>query len=77
MPYDEKIEHSIDTIVTRWKGMDKKRMFGGICYLMNGNMCFGIYKNYMIVRMSPEKSQEKLKQKHTRPFDITGRVMKG
>ena len=57
--------------------MGKKKMFGGICYLLNGNMSFGIHKDYLIVRTGKEMAEEKLKLQYTKPFDITGKAMKG
>jgi TfoX/Sxy family transcriptional regulator of competence genes len=77
MPYDEQIEKKIQELIDEWKDLDKKKMFGGICYLIHGNMCFGIYKDYLIVRCGVEAAEEKLKGPNTRPFDITGRAMKG
>jgi len=52
-------------------------MFGGIGYLINGNMCFGIHKDALVVRTTAEIAQDLLKQDHIRVFDITGRAMKG
>ncbi len=52
-------------------------MFGGICYLTQGNMCFGFWKDFLIVRTGVEVAEEKLKEEDIRPFDITGRAMKG
>ncbi len=77
MPYSKLIEQKIEKIIGRWKKIEKKKMFGGICYLINGNMCFGIYKEYLIVRTGIEVAEEKLKEQKVKPFDITGRVMKG
>lgn len=77
MQHDKNIEEQVDRLISQWRGMGKKKMFGGICYLLNGNMCFGIHKDYLIVRTGKEKAEEKLKLKHTKPFDITGKAMKG
>ena len=77
MPYSKLIEEKIEKIIGRWKKMQKKKMFGGICYLVNGNMCFGIYKDSLIVRTGIEVAEKKLKEKKVKPFDITGRAMKG
>ncbi|MHC4778747.1 MAG: TfoX/Sxy family protein [Planctomycetota bacterium] len=77
MAYNEKLESKIEQEAKRWKGMTKKKMFGGICYLFGGNMSFGIWKDQLIVRMKPEEAQEKLKKKGVKPFDVTGKVMKG
>ena len=77
MPYNKSIEDNIGAVAGKWKNLDKKKMFGGICYLINGNMCFGIYKDFLIVRAGKDTAEKKLKEKHTKPFDITGKVMKG
>lgn len=52
-------------------------MFGGVGFLVHGNMAVGVYKNDMIVRVFHDKHEKLLKKKHTRVFDITGRPMKG
>jgi len=77
MPYSKEIEEKIEEVVGRWKQIEKKKMFGGICYLLKGNMCFGIYKEYLIVRTGLEVAEKKLKERNVKPFDITGRPMKG
>ena len=77
MSYDKAIENRIDSLISDWPNIEKKKMFGGICYLTNGNMCFGIWKEYLIVRMSPDTAEEKLRLPQVRPFDITGKPMKG
>jgi TfoX/Sxy family transcriptional regulator of competence genes len=77
MAYNTKLEERIDNVVAGWAGINKMSMFGGIGYLLNGNMCFGIHKDYLIVRMDREASEKKLKSKHVELFDITGRPMKG
>ncbi len=76
MPYNEKIEQRINNLEISSK-CDKKKMFGGVCYLTNGNMAFGIYKDFLIVRLEKTDSEKYLKQKYVKPFDITGKVMKG
>jgi hypothetical protein len=55
----------------------EKKMFGGVGFLVHGNMACGVHKNGMIVRVDPDKHATLLKKPHTRPFDITGRPMKG
>jgi len=77
MPYSKRIEQKTEKIIRRWKKIEKKNMFGGICYLIKGNMCFGIYKDFLIVRTGIEVAEKKLKEKKVKPFDITGRAMKG
>ena len=55
----------------------EKKMFGGVGFLLNGNMACGVNKDNMIVRVDPEKHASLLKQPHVKPFDMTGRPMKG
>jgi len=77
VPYSEQIEQRIDALARQWDNIEKKRMFGGVCYLLNGNMCFGIYKDYLIVRCGVDAAAERLQEPHVRPMDITGKPMKG
>jgi TfoX/Sxy family transcriptional regulator of competence genes len=55
----------------------EKKMFGGIGFLLNGNMTCGVNKDDLIVRVDPEKHTTLLMKLHVRPFDMTGRPMKG
>ena len=77
MPYNEELEKRIKKIVSKWKGTDDKKMFGGVCHLLNGNMFCGVQKDFLILRLGQERSEEALKLPHTRPFDITGKKIKG
>jgi TfoX/Sxy family transcriptional regulator of competence genes len=77
MSYNLDLEYRIDSLLVRLGMINKKKMFGGIGYLLNGNMCFGVYKEFLIIRTSAEKAQDLLKSEYVRPFDITGRLMKG
>jgi hypothetical protein len=52
-------------------------MFGGIGFLLNGNMLVGVWKDSLIVRLGLEKGDEALKEPHVSEFNITGRSMKG
>jgi TfoX/Sxy family transcriptional regulator of competence genes len=58
IPYDEKIEKAIEAVAGRWRHMGKKSMFGGISCLLKGNMCFGVYRDFLIVRAGKEKAEE-------------------
>lgn len=52
-------------------------MFGGVGFLLNGNMLVGVWRNSLIVRLGPEAGEEPLLEPHVREFDITGKPMKG
>ena len=77
MPYNEDIDARIEKMTSRWKNTDRKKMFGGICRLINGNMFCGVYKDFLILRLGEEKANKALGLPNTRPFDITGKPMKG
>jgi len=77
MPYNEEIDARIRKIVARWKNAEAKKMFGGVCHLLNGNMVCGVYKDYLILRLGEKAAAQALKQSYARPFDITGKPMKG
>ena len=77
MAYDEKLDLRIKKIVSRWKGTNDKKMFGGVCHLINGNMFCGVHKDFLILRLGREKSEAALKLPCVRPFDITGKPMGG
>ena len=77
MPYNEKIDARIKNVVSKWKNTDAKKMFGGVCHLLKGNMFCGVYKDYLILRLGEAKAEEVLKSPFAKPFDITGKPMKG
>ena len=77
MPYNESLAVRIREIVKRRQGLTEKKMFGGICFLVNGNMCCGVDRNKLMVRVGPLHYEGVLAKKHVRPMDFTGRPMKG
>lgn len=77
MPYDPEIDSRIRNITSNWKNTIAKKMFGGVCYLQNGNMVCGVYKEFLIVRLGEEAGEKSMENPIARPFDITGRPMKG
>ena len=55
----------------------EKNMFGGIGFLIGGNLACGVNKDNLIVRIDPEKQVTLLRKPHAKPFDLTGKPMKG
>ncbi len=76
MAYNEDLDVKISVVVAEL-GATRKKMFGGTCHLINGNMMCGVYKDYLILRLGKEQAEEALKQPHVKIFDITGKPMKG
>lgn len=77
MSYDEETVNRILRIISSWDRIERKKMFGGVCYLEQGKMFCGVYKNYLILRLGEKGAREALKGRYAKPFDITGRPMKG
>ncbi len=77
MAFDTKLADRIRERLGKRKGMTEKKMFGGMAFLLNGNMCCGVHGDDMIVRLDPAETDEALSKRHTRVFDLTGRPMKG
>ena len=76
MAYNLKLAERIRTELEKIPFVEKK-MFGGVGFLIHGNMAVGVYKEDMIVRVDPAKHEKLIKKQHARVFDITGRPMKG
>ena len=76
MAYDQKLAERIRLQLDGLPVVEKK-MFGGVGFLLNGNMACGVNKDDLIVRVDPEKHIALLKKPHTKPFDLTGRPMRG
>ena len=77
MAYDEDIDQRFQKIIGRWQGMATKKMFGGVCHQLNGNILSGVHKDKLILRLGEDEAKQAMKQKTVGPFDITGRPMKG
>ena len=77
MAGDEELVSRIRTVLTDEDGFSEKRMFGGVCFMLDGNMCVGTWKGSLIVRLHRARHEQTLAEPHTRPFDVTGRVMRG
>ena len=79
MAYDQKLASRIEIILesSTLPNLHKKEMFGGIGYLLDGNMAFGIQQEKLIVRVGKDAYQKTLKQPFTSQFDLTGRPMRG
>ncbi len=77
MAYDLTLAERIRKRLQRQSGLSEKKMFGGIGFLLNGNMCCGVLGKEMIIRLDPEEGEKALQVPDTRVFDFSGRPMKG
>jgi TfoX/Sxy family transcriptional regulator of competence genes len=77
MAYDEGLAERLRGALEDQRGLSEKRMFGGLCFMLDGKMCVGIVKDELMVRVGAERHAEALKKPHARPMDFTGRPMTG
>jgi len=78
MAYDELLEDRIQRILKdKNVPFTKKKMMGGLTFMVEDKMCVGIVKNTLMARIDPEKYEEALKKDGCREMDFTGRPMKG
>jgi len=77
MAYDERLAKRIRGYFKRRKGVEEKRMFGGLCFMLNGHMCCGVEKDRLMVRVAPDRYEILLKKAHAGEMDFTGKPLKG
>jgi TfoX/Sxy family transcriptional regulator of competence genes len=78
MAFDEKLADRTREILARTHPeTEEKRMFGGLCFMVDEKMCLGIVKESLMVRLDPERMEEFLEMEGCRPMDFSGKSMKG
>ena len=76
MAYDEELADRLRGVMAGRPGVREQKMFGGIAFMLNGNMACGIIKDELIVRVGKENFDYALSLPHARVFDMTGRPMR-
>ena len=77
MPYDERMAERVRKFLRGRRGLSERKMFGGNGFLLHGNMCVGVWREYLILRLGPEQAEDALREPFVKEFDITGRAMSG
>jgi len=77
MAYDEGLAQRLRETLTDRPGLTEKKMFGGLCFLVDGNMACGIVGEELMVRVGPEAYEDCLSLRHAREMDFTGRALRG
>ena len=77
MAFDEDLAARVREVLERVKGVEERRMFGSLCFLLHGNLLVGIWHDALIARLGPDRAAEALLEPHVRRFDVTGRPMRG
>jgi TfoX/Sxy family transcriptional regulator of competence genes len=77
MAYDEGLAERVREVLADNPNTKEEKMFGGIAFMLGGNMACGLIKEDLLVRVGPEKYEKALVQKGAREMDFTGRPSKG
>jgi len=76
MAYDEKLATRLRSVLKRHRGIEEKRMFGGLAFLLDGKMCCGVVGKDLVLRLGEQGTAKALGRAHTREMDFTGRPLK-
>ncbi len=77
MAYDERLARRVRSQLADQADLRERKMFGGLAFMVRGNMCCGIVGEELMVRVGPEQYAAALAQPHAREMDFTGRPMTG
>lgn len=77
MAYDEGLAHRLRELFEDEPAVTEKKMFGGLCFLYDGNMCCGIVGDELMLRVGPDAYDACLALPHAREMDFTGRALRG
>lgn len=77
MAYDEGLAERIRVQLQQHAGVEEKKMFGGLCFMVSRHMCCGIVEDKLMARVGPDNYENLLKLNHTKEMDFTGKPMKG
>lgn len=77
MPYTPELADRMRLALRRWRGIEERKMFGGYCWMLNGNMLCGVEVGRFMFRVGPVLEADALARPGASPMDITGRPMRG
>jgi hypothetical protein len=77
MSYDEGLAERLRELFNERTDIVEKKMFGGIAFMLSGNMCCGVIGDTLMARVGPAQYQTALRKPHVREMDFTGKAMKG
>jgi TfoX/Sxy family transcriptional regulator of competence genes len=75
--YNEELAERVRELLADRTDVEEKKMFGGLTFMVGGQMCCGVLKGDLVVRIEPTDFESLVAQPHVRPFDFTGRPMQG
>jgi TfoX/Sxy family transcriptional regulator of competence genes len=77
MAFDEQLADRVREVLAPRAGLTERKMFGGIAFMLDGNMATGVIGDELMIRLDPADAERALAEPNTRPMDLTGKPMKG
>ena len=77
MPYDDGLAHRVRTLLETRGDIEERSMFGGVGYMLDGNLVCGIHDEALVARVGPDAYASALEERHAREMDFTGKPMRG
>lgn len=77
MAYDENLAERVRAVLMDDPGLNERKMFGGLAFMLDGHMCCGIVGNELMLRLGADAAEQALQREHVRPMDFTGKPMTG
>lgn len=77
MTFNELTASQIRSAMQSTPGLSERHMFGGVAFMLAGNMCCGVIEDNLVVRVGPGAYDDALREPHARPMDFTGRPLRG
>jgi TfoX/Sxy family transcriptional regulator of competence genes len=77
MTFNDLVAGQIRTAMENTPGLSERHMFGGVAFILEGNMCCGVIEDRLVVRVGPEAYEHALREPYARPMDFTGRPLNG
>jgi len=74
---DKQLESRLRGLLSRRKDVSEKRMIGGLCFMVDGQMCFGVNNSGLLVRVSPQARKRFLTMAHVRSMRMAGKALLG
>ena len=77
MAYDETLASRVRDLLAGDPGLSERKMFGGLAFMLDGNMCCGIVGDRLMLRLGADLAEQALERAHVHPMDFTGKPMTG
>ena len=77
MAFNEELAGRVRRALKNRRNLQERKMFGGLAFLLRGNMCCGVVGDELMVRVGASSYEKALAARHVRPMDFTGKPLKG